>query len=838
MALLLSVSAAVHPAAGQEISNRGALTGIVVAMSDDAPLGLARVTLTPQPTGILLAQSGESSYLLASRSVMTDEKGTYRFADMAPGSYRLYVRRIGYRPVSLDLELEGSQGLQLSVGLTVAPIRLEPFTATVAPADVFSAPEKTNDPVGFDRVSRVRWRQDTFLESDVRMISGEEVVEAITLGETDVLRAMHRLPGVTTRDDWTAEPWVRGAPGSQTRVYFDGLPLFNPVHAGGLGAAINSDALGAVFLHPGVRPPDMGPGAAAVIDMKSRAAGGLGELRGRVGISSSHLSATFDKRWNDGKVGTLVSARRSWLNNTRDLVQNPNGLSPEIPNDYADFVGRLDVDLGGGKSLEVSGLWERDWIDGPIRGGAQGNTSAWGSLASRATIAHPTAGGFMRHTIGFSSFTARVKQIEPKWPLALFDSLPTQEPTDNEVYYLTLNGDWTFPDENNFGPKWRVGYKLFYEEVSYRGAPPTPFSTPVYLFTAEVNGIVSGANLWGERWFRPGDRWTIRLGLRVGLDKETLSGLVDEDRTAITDQQLAPQITVRYQANDRLHFTAAMGSHKQYEQGLAASGLSFGPGLNTSPIWVLPPNTRSAANSEITTLGAEYWIGDAWLASANLYERKTNNVAIPDPGPGTTDDDAFSVSAVNLAQGLELSVRRLAGRWTGAFGYTLAQSVYELGNMRFPAPTDRRHIIDATAITEVPRRIGGGTVRIGGTFTAASGAPYTRIHPGIYDCSNYEPGGGCEAIIPTSVEAPGAERAPWYSAFNVLIDWGRSFNGWHLAAHVQVQNLLNTPRAVTYSVDTAACRLRSLDQPACGAAEDAFLPGLRRHYELGLKVAF
>ena len=123
-------------------------------------------------------------------------------------------------------------------------------------------------------------------------------------------------------------------------------------------------------------------------------------------------------------------------------------------------------------------------------------------------------------------------------------------------------------------------------------------------------------------------------------------------------------------------------------------------------------------------------------------------------------------------------------------------------------------------------------------FTAASGAPYTRLHPGIYDCSNYQPGGGCEAIIPSSVEAPNAERSPWYSAFNVLIEWGRSFTGWHLAAHVQVQNLLNTPRAVTYSVDTATCRRFSLDQPPCGPAEDAFLPGLKRHYELGLKVAF
>ena len=309
-----------------------------------------------------------------------------------------------------------------------------------------------------------------------------------------------------------------------------------------------------------------------------------------------------------------------------------------------------------------------------------------------------------------------------------------------------------------------------------------------------------------------------------------------------TDQQFSPQISLRYNASDRLSVALAIGSHYQYEQAVAPSGNSFGPALTTSPVWILAPNTEAASRTEIGTLGMEYWLNDEWLAAANYFDRATSGVAIPDPRPGSTDDDEFSVSARNRAHGIELSVRRLVGSWTGSFGYTLSSSTYSTDiaspTLRFPAPSDRRHIIDATALTKFPDRVAGGAIRIGGTFSAASGAPFTRIHPGHYHCTDYETTGSCTTIVSNIVEAPNAERSPWFHAFNVLIDWSRSFMDWDVAAHVQVQNLFNTPRDVTYAVDPSQCRRRTIDSAFCGPEQDTFLSGLRRHYEIGMRLAF
>ncbi len=95
--------------AQESADNRVSLRGTVLDTESNGPLPLARVILIPMPTGVLPA-GGESSFLTGSRSVLTKSDGTYRFPDIAAGSYRLHVRRIGYRPATMDLQLEGTEG--------------------------------------------------------------------------------------------------------------------------------------------------------------------------------------------------------------------------------------------------------------------------------------------------------------------------------------------------------------------------------------------------------------------------------------------------------------------------------------------------------------------------------------------------------------------------------------------------------------------------------------------------------------------------------------------------------------------------------------------------------
>ncbi len=807
---------------GQQ-SSPGDLSGLVVDGASGRPIGYARVTLIAENYGVFPADRSELNAVVGARGRMTDSQGRYRFVNVSPGHYRLLIRRIGYRPSTLDLQLDGPSGLQLSVGLSVAPIRLDRIETRAAPADMFSRPSRDEQPT-FDAAALQRWRRDNFVATDVQVVSEDQVEGAVTLGERDILRALRQLPGVSGRDDWQAEPWVRGAPAGHTRVVFDGLPIFNPVHSGGLSSSIDPDALSAAFLYPGIRPPSIAEGAAAVIDLRSRAAGAEA-LAGRVSASGSRLGASLSRRWLGGRVGTVVTSSRSWLQPTRKLARTADGFTPDIPNEFVDVVFRGDALIKDNVTLEVSGLWQRDWIDGFLDGGPANNRINWGSTLARATLRFPLGSGTFRQTVGFSRFSAHASQIDPRVPLAAFDDQPTQEPTDNALRYVTVQGEWVTSDPQTMGIRWRVGYELGRYRSSYFGAPPTPYSILTYLYTLEYSEALNVGRLWAERWWRPGDRWVIRAGIRGEMYDGSKQTLIE------------PYVAVRHDVNDRLRFSFATAQHAQYAVPLAPSGLPFGPGLTASPVWVLAPSGRALV-SDVSTLGGDWWLDGDWFAAVHVYRRETDNLAITDPAPGSTDDDRFFVEASNDAWGTEVSIQKLTGDWTSSFAYTLGFSTYTADGFTFPAPTDRRHVFDISLNTTLQKPIASGRIGFSGAFSVASGAPFTRLHPGTYDCSNYVPGGFCDAIVPTTVEAPNAERAPWATGANVRIEWTRSFSEWTLGAHVQIQNVLNTARAASYAVDANECRRTTQFDGFCGAAQDTFVPGMRRHIEAGLRFIF
>ena len=134
-----------------------------------------------------------------------------------------------------------------------------------------------------------------------------DVVDGVTLGESDLFRALQRLPGVTTRDDYTAELWTRGAPWSHTLVTFDGLPLYNPLHGVGVFSGVNPDVVGAFFF-PGARPAAIGGGAAGVVELASRPPTVDEELRGIAEVSLVSARATLDR---GSPRGWLAAGRRS-----------------------------------------------------------------------------------------------------------------------------------------------------------------------------------------------------------------------------------------------------------------------------------------------------------------------------------------------------------------------------------------------------------------------------------------------------------------------------------------------------------------------------------------------
>ena len=811
----------------------GTLAGSVVSADGSEPLEGADVVLVP--AGQSFAGWATPSTLPPGAMYrLTQADGSYSFEDVDPGVYRLHVQRIGYHAAVLEVDLSEEAALRLSVGLVIAPILLSPVEVE-ARRDAYNRDMSFMEEIEDGRIGSERWRQDIYLGSEVRALTHTDVIEAITLGEQDVFRALHRAPGVSSRDDWTSELWVRGATWGLTSVYFDGLPLYNPVHNGGLISAISAEAVGAVLLHPGVRSASVPGGAAGVLDIQSRAAAGHGDLRGYAGTSLTTFSFAIQKRLFDEKFGAAIAMRTSedtdgtllpWIGNSgKKRVQGGIG---QLPDDFFDLVGHLDLELDRERSLEISGIWEQDRIRQTVAGGPKLNDMQWGNLAGRATLQLPIGGSSLRQTAGFSRFSSVVRQEQPRSPLAAFEFPPTQQPTESAINYFVLSGELERRGALAGGEGWRGGYQLSHQTVDYLGAPTAPYPIQTHLRTILVDDDVTVGALWAERRWKPAQRLTLQTGLRL----ETSDGLGEDWGMA-----LAPRISARYSLKEDLSLSAGLGRTYQYMHTVAPSGLRVGPRLVTSHIRVLAGEEgASAIRADIATLGAEYWLSRSWLAAANVYLRYATNLAISDPTPGSIDDHRFKVNASNVARGLELSARRLAGRWTASFAYTLAASDLEAGGLSFPSPSDRTHAFDATFTSRFPKLLFGGSMRFGSAVSAASGTPYTRVHPGTYKCDTVEV--TCQPIVSNTAGQPNAERADWSSRLDLLVDWTREFKAWQLGFYFEVQNVGNWDRAVTYAVNQGDCRRTSPSDAFCDARLDEFVPGVSTVQTVGVRVGF
>ena len=284
--------------------------------------------------------------------------------------------------------------------------------------------------------------------------------------------------------------------------------------------------------------------------------------------------------------------------------------------------------------------------------------------------------------------------------------------------------------------------------------------------------------------------------------------------------------------------SAAYSRTFQYTQALAPAGPGVGPDLHVSDVWLMAHDTVPALRSDLATVGAEVWWGAGWLGSATLYGRYTTGLTVPDPAPGVLSPTRpVFVAGQNQAGGLELSVRRLAGRVTGSLAYSEGVSEVWAAGWRYPSGAERRRAIDATAMVRL-----SPAVRAGAAFSAASGAPYTRFVLGPAPCDTLLVLCTDSLLVTNAVERPNAHRAPTYVTMDLLAEWSRSFSSWRLAAFVQLRNALNRRNAVTYVGSFESCTVdprRAPDrrQVAPGVC-DAFDRGLPLLPLVGVSVAF
>jgi hypothetical protein len=770
------------------------------------------------------------------QATITGPGGAYRFEAVLPGRHVITVERIGYRGARLQVVVRRPGEARVSVGLELSPIALEP----VAVRGSAAAPYDRGLSGVAGGIPAVRLRQQRYLGTDVRSLTHRELEESVTLGEADLFRALHRLASVSTRDDWSAELWTRNAAWDQTRVTLDGLPLYSPLHGAGVFGGVNPDAMGAVYLHPGVRPARLGAGGAGFLELRTRPAsarelGGFGELS----LASARLAV--DRRTGGG--GWLLAARRTYLDwLTRGLEGLFDIEDAAIPYHYTDVTARVDGTLPDGSAIEASGTWMLDEVTGDVPDVLHGSEASWGNRAARITLAREIAGLRTRHTLGVTAYRANLDTVPPDTGLGL--SAERVRPLDHNLTHIVFRGELG-PRDDGSGTRnersgtalnpteaWDGGYEVVREIVSAVGAPPSPFlEVPVTaLDSLDVRQALTRLQAWYERRWSPGP-----IDLLTGLRVEIGTGIADSGPV-----RLAPRAQLRWALSDRLTLGVGVGRSYQYAQSPVPVGLPLG--VSRSPIfpagafWVLAGDSVPALRSDVATVGGEVWLDARHLLSVTAYTRAADGVLVPDPRSGLSVDRPLYVVAEERARGIEATVRRLEGRLTGSLSYALAGATQETLGLRYAPAADRRHSVDLTARFAVTPALAAGAA-----FTYATGSPYTRVV--IVPSDAPDP-------TATAVRgSPNARRTSAYASLDLSLDWMKSFRTWGIGVFVQVRNALNRSNQASYSDSHLSCGENDAMRITPGGVvcdpggraptlRDEFVQAMPRTPLLGLRLRF
>jgi hypothetical protein len=762
------------------------------------------------------------------RYAATDRTGEHRFEDLRRGRFRVMVERVGYRSASIEVELARDEPLVISLLIEPVPFRL----ATMMPDGTFRGPKLTDgvDPAAvaseWSRAAAIRARQSMLTVPDARQLSYADLREANTLAEDDVLRALQSLPGVGIRDDYLSDLWTRGAPSGQTRVIFDGVPLIGSRHVLGILGGLNSDMLSTVTFTPGVSAAaHQGAGAAVVAVESWSGFDGGPTLAGSVSPVSARASATG--RVGD-RFGWAVGARRSHVDVSSVLAR---GLvnTESMPYAFGDVTARFDARVSTTARVTGSLFWQRDRVFGDVPDVAYGNTGDWGALAARVSFRSPLGSLVTRHTIGLSRFDAavRVSSRSATGHAPLHPATQNRFRTaflESRVERFSGSASWsagirTTREVHEYnGPDIDLARLLSPDELARRGIPDL---TPIIMDLERARLLrtdgLSRVALWGEGRVPLLARTEVDGGLRLETG----------DRVAGSFVRFAPRLRVRYSDPwQRYHVVLGYGRSWQYVQTIARTEV-VRPGLHASEVLALADHDTPALHSDIITAGAEVWSSERWLLGVSGWLRRTSDVLLPDPVPGVIDEPRGAVPARATARGIELSVRRVAGRIRGFANYTLSRSRYRTASRAFDASEDRRHMANIGVTTELWRGL-----TLGATARTLSGAPYTGITLIDADC---DPRLDCTGRPPVLIGTPGGQRAPMYATLDLMAEWTQQVGAGTLSIYGQVRNLSGRKNRITYH---SSCLCVGGGVAGDAGLTDRFDRGLPRLPIIGLRARF
>ena len=175
----------------------------------------------------------------------------------------------------------------------------------------------------------------------------------VVLGESDIIKAITLLPGVTNAGEGASGFNVRGGAADQNLILLDEATIFNSSHLFGFFSVFNPDAIKDLKLYKGGIPARYGGRVSSVLDIYQKEGNNKDfHLNGGIGIVSSRLLAEGPIKKEKGSF--LLGGRSSYAHLFLPLFDINNIAY------FYDLNTKLSYKLNDRNNIYLSGYFGRD----------------------------------------------------------------------------------------------------------------------------------------------------------------------------------------------------------------------------------------------------------------------------------------------------------------------------------------------------------------------------------------------------------------------------------------------------------------------------------------------
>lgn len=516
------------------------------------------------------------------------------------------------------------------------------------------------------------------------------------LGEQDILKTMHLLPGVTFGREGDAGFYVRGGEFDQNLTLLDEAPVYSNFHSFGFFSVFNPDAIRNIKLIKGAAPPKYGGRLSSVLDIQM-SEGNMKEYGGVAGIGLIFSRFTLEGPLIRDKSSFIVSARRTYLDGFKLFTSEID----DVDFYFYDLNGKVNYKIDNSDRLYLS-----LYLGSDVLGVTKDFQMSWGNNTGTLRWNHLFNDKFFLNT---SMIYSRYKHET----VVGGDNASDDEVTIlSNVEDITLKQDYEYfkDTENTFSFGLNYIYHSFLPgQITIEG--DTDFNFVIGKRNAHE------LSLYASHEYKFDDALTIDYGFRSTLfsvkgekdrfdiEDATDAPLVEfhEDEAA-NYLRLEPRLTFTYQLNNVSSVKTGFAINHQYLHMLSNA-------ISGTPLDVWQPSSARVKPQQSQQISLGYFRDfeqGAYEMSIEGYYKDLYNVIDLRDGANLVLKNYFESELVfgrGWAYGLEFHLKKQTGNFTGWIGYTIAKSerkIKEINNGRpYPSKYDRTHDFSIVAAYKI-----------------------------------------------------------------------------------------------------------------------------------------